>query len=56
VANCAVTRRSLWLFFCVISLVPDSVRQASYAAQIRGVVIDQTGAVAVITNNATNIS
>ncbi|MGA8312621.1 MAG: hypothetical protein WB755_21505 [Terriglobales bacterium] len=32
-ANWAVTRLSLWLFFC-----------------------DQTGAVAVITNNATNIS
>jgi len=56
VANCAVIRLSLWLFFCVIvlCLAASAHRQASYAAQIRGVVTDQTGAVAVITNNATN--
>jgi len=63
VANCAVTRLTLWLFLCliVLCLAASAHRQADYAAQIRGVVTDQTGAVVVnatvtITNNATNIS
>jgi hypothetical protein len=63
VANCAVTRLSLWLFFCVIvlCLAASAHRQASYAAQIRGVVTDQIGAVVVnatvtITNSATQLS
>jgi hypothetical protein len=63
VANCAVTRLSLWLFFCVIvlCLAASAHSQASYAAQIRGVVTDQTGTVVVnatvtITNNAAYIS
>ena len=62
-ANCAVTRLSLWLSFCVVvlCLAASAYSQASYAAQIRGVVTDQTGAVVenatvTITNNATNIS
>lgn len=64
-----VPARSLTLTFCLASLcvvalimIPtDSLSQASYTAQVRGVVTDQTGAALVkatvtITNDGTNIS
>jgi hypothetical protein len=49
VANHAVIRLSLWLFFCVtvLCLAASAHSQASYAAQTRGVVTHQTRAVMV---------
>ncbi|MBZ5549300.1 MAG: carboxypeptidase-like regulatory domain-containing protein [Acidobacteriia bacterium] len=58
---CVTLNRLIFLFLLAAIAAPWALGQASYTAQVRGVVTDQSGAVVpnatlTITNDATNIS